>query len=322
MLRVIYKQLVVEVIQGNLLHERNPALELDYNCLFSSSKAIKNDFNRIWNKIIQKNNLDINIDKALSEIKNLVIYDIIDGSRSTLASKSIIDPRLEAVLYTLNFIHTLKALGAKKCIIMIHTSYNRKRGENDFKKILHAIKTGAPLIKKYAIENNIWCNCCVVNKNYELFDLLKDVTESTKKGDFCAYFLFDYNEEWAITPDGKEAITNLPNIDVVIRHTKFQISGGWIPEKLIHSVFLYSQNGSIYSNWNSDELVTLIALALLAKSLHAGELLQKTYISLDEINQRYECREKKLFNKVIKLREKSKKLFMMGSPIGVYQFYY
>ncbi len=115
----------------------------------------------------------------------------------------------------------------------------------------------------------------------------------------------------------------LPEINVHIRHTKFQPSGGWIPEKMKKSAFLYSQNGSIFSNWESDEIVTLIAMALLAKNFNITEGLDKVYTTDDEIQQRYKKRELDLFQKTVFLREHpTKKLFMLGSPNGIYQFYY
>lgn len=296
-------------------------VEFDYNKLFASTSTIKNNFYKIWNKIIKKTDLDIIVNKDI-EMENLVIYDILDGNRSTLVSKPMIDYDVETALYTLNFIHTLKALGARNCYIMIHTSYNRERGEKEFDHILEKVSLGAPLIKKYAIQNNVHCSCIGMEENYELKYLLDDIMESTKNGDFHTYFLFDYDEMRFLTKDTQNIFKILPDIDVHIRHTKFQPSGGWIPSKMSHSVFLYSQNGTTYSNWESDEMVSLVALALLAKLLHRGEVLNKTYATKEEINQLHESRELKLFNKVINLRENPKKLFMMGSPIGVYQFYY
>ena len=297
-------------------------MELDYKISFPSTSEIKNDFCNIWNNIIQKIGQNISVNAAIKEFNNLVIYEALDGSRSTLTSRQNINRETEGALYVLNFIHILQTLGAKTCLIMIHTSYNRKRGENEFKNILQYIKTGARLIKRYAIENNICCSCICMNENYELKSLLNDVIESTKNGEFCTYFLFDYNEEWAMTKKGQNIIKNLPDIDVHIRHTKFQFSGGWIPGKMSRSAFLYSQNGTTYSNWSSDELITLLALSLLAKLLHRGEGLNKTYRTIEEIDQRYKLREIELFNKVINLRNNPKKIFMIGSPIGVYQFYY
>ncbi len=310
----------------SLLNEYGTFTELDYNelfnKLFASASVIKNDFYKIWKKIIQKIDLDIISDEDCKEIKNLVIYDILDGSRSTLIPKSTIDRNVETALYALNLIHTLKNLGTRSCYIMIHTSYNRERGEKEFNQVLKKIALGTPLIKEYAIQNNVRCSCIGIKENYEHINLLNDIIESTENGDFHTYFLFDYDEKWISNKDARNLLDSMPDINVYIRHTKFQPSGGWIPDKMSRSVFLYSQNGSIYSNWDSDEIVTLLALSLLAKLLHRGEILSKTYNRMEEINGRYRLRELKLFNKTIKLRANPKKLFVMGSPIGVYQFYY
>jgi len=304
------------------LDKQRKHAKFDYNELFASGSTIKKDFYRIWKKIVQKIDLDIINDEDCNEVKNLVLYDILDGNRSTLISKPAIDRNLEAPLYTLNFIHTLRALGARSCYIMIHTSYNRERCNADFNQIMKKIALGAPLIKEYAIQNDVHCSCIGMQENYEHICLLNDITESTKDGNFHTYFLFDYNEKWVLTKSTQNMLNTMPNIDVYIRHTKFQPSGGWIPEKMSRSAFLYSQNGSTYSNWESDEIITLLALSLLAKLLHKGEILSKTYATSEEINKRYKLREGKLFNKSIKLRLDPKKLFMMGSPFGIYQFYY
>lgn len=305
-----------------ILDKQRKHVKFDYNELFASASTIKKDFYRIWKKIVQKTDLDIINDEDRNEVKNLVLYDILDGNRSTMISKPAIDRNLETPLYTLNFIHTLRTLGARSCYIMIHTSYNRERGNADFNQIMKKIALGAPLIKEYAIQNDIHCSCIGMQENYEHISLLNDITESTKDGNFHTYFLFDYNEKWLLTKSAQNMLNTMPNIDVYIRHTKFQPSGGWIPEKMSRSAFLYSQNGSIYSNWDSDELITLVALSLLAKLLHKGECLDKIYNTREEIIQRYELRELKLFNEIINLRENPKKLCMMGSPMGIYQFYY
>lgn len=296
--------------------------EFDSDTLFASSSEINNHFQKIWSAINQTIDLNMPVEKAISMMKDLIVYDILDGNRTTLISKSFVGYKSESAFYVLHFIHTLRTLGAKKCYIMIHTSYNRERGKSELNYILEKISIGAPLIKKYALEHNIRCICIGMKKDYEHIDFLNDLMESTKYGDFYVYFLFDYNELWFSRKEAQNIFDILPNIDVHIRHTKFQPSGGWIPDKMSRSVFLYSQNGTLYSNWESDELVTLVALSLLTKLLHAGELLKKRYKTKGEINQRFELRELELTNRVIYLREKPKKLFMLGSPTGIYQFYY
>jgi hypothetical protein len=299
-------------------------LKYDFEKLFVSSLMIRDYFHNIWSSIIEKvDRINISVEEAQESVKELIIYDILDGSRTSLTSKPFIEPKDDIPLFSIALIHTLRVLGAKSCVIMIHTSYNRERGEKEFKRVLGIIRSGTELVKQYSIEHGIRCNCLCINKNYELIDLLKDIEQQTKEGVFNAYFLFDYNEKWYVTEDGFNTLNSLPDINVYVRHTKFQPSGGWIPEKMSKSAFLYSQNGTVYSNWEPDELVALVTMALLAKKFNEGEVLSKVYSGNDEIQSRYIKRELDLFQKTVCLRKHPpKKLFILGSPIGTYQIYY
>jgi hypothetical protein len=295
----------------------------DFEKLFASSSMIQDDFNNILENIIKKEgHLIISDEESQNFIQDLVIYDALDGGRTTLTSKSLIKPTDDVPLFSIGLIHTLRSLGAKSCIIMIHTSYNRERGRKEFERILNIIKSGAEIIKQYSLEHDIRCRCLCLNKDYELADMLLDIERQTRDGAFNAYFLFDYNEEWFGSKEGREILDTLPDIDVHIRHTKFNFSGGWIPGKMHKSAFLYSQNGAVYSNWESDELVALVVMALLAKKFNQGEGLSKVYPSTNEIKQRYRKREVDIFQKTIQLKDHPKKLFTLGSPIGLYQIYY
>jgi len=138
---------------------------------------------------------------------------------------------------------------------------------------------------------------------------------------FDAHFLMDYEEEWFLTPSGRELLDLLPTIDVVVRHTKLGIAGGWIPTRMRRASYVYSQNGSVHSNWNFEEYAAMVAVTYLSKLLHQGEGLSKTYASVDEMKARYRDREIKLRQKIIRLRPTPKKLFVLGSPVGLIQVY-
>jgi hypothetical protein len=284
---------------------------------------IRDYFRNIYTNIFkQLDDFKTNVEELQESIKELVLYDALDGGRTTLTSKPFIEQKDDIPLFSIGLMHTLKVLGAKSCVIMIHTSYNRERGEKEFQRVLNLIKSGAELIKQYSMENSIRCNCLCINEDYELIDVLRDVERQTRAGVFNAYFLFDYNEEWFGKKEGYDILNKLPNIDVHVRHTKFNFSGGWIPSKMHRSAFLYSQNGSSFSNWENDELVAQVAIALLAKKFNEGEGLNKVYSDYNEIQQRYKKREVDLFKKIVYLREHPKKLFIFGSSIGPYQIYY
>ena len=295
----------------------------DFEKLFAPISVIHNDFENIWSNIIKKvDGLKTSVEVAKEALKELVLYDILDGSRSTLTTKHFIEQKDEVPLFSIALNHTLQALGARSCVTMIHTSYNRERGEKEFNRVVNNIKSGAELITKHSIETGVRCNCLCLNEHYELINVLRDSEKKTKEGIFNAYYLFDYNEGWSSKKNGENILNTLPDINVHIRHTKFQPSGGWIPGKMEKSAFLYSQNGSTYSNWKSDEIVALVALALLAKKFNEGEVLSKVYSGNNEIQNRYIKRESELFHKTVYLREQPRKLFICGSPFGVYQIYY
>jgi len=65
----------------------------------------------------------------------------------------------------------------------------------------------------------------------------------------------------------------------------------------------------------------MVAIVYLAKLLHQGEALSKKYASIDEIKARYRDREIKLRQKIVHLTPKPRKLFVLGSPVGLIQVY-
>jgi len=78
----------------------------------------------------------------------------------------------------------------------------------------------------------------------------------------------------------------------------------------------------LFSNWTYDEYAALSAVCLLSKKLMSGEILNKAYLDIDDVKRRYQMRELSLFQKSVRLREEPRKLFVVGSPIGLYQIYY
>lgn len=313
------------VLYISRLKEGVSTTTLSYNFeeLLESPPKIKDAFHDIWSDMLQKEEeIKITVEDAQESVKDLVLYDILDGGRTTLTSKTFVKPEDDTPLFSIQLIHTLKALGAKSCVLMVHTSYNRERGDEDLKRVHKIIRSGAELITQYCIDNDVSIKCIGMKEDYELIDVLKDSEYNTRNGSFNAYFLFDYEEEWISTELGRNVINLMPDINVYIRHTKFQPSGGWIPGKMRKAAFLYSQNGTLYSNWENDEIVNLVAMALLTKKFNEKEMLSKTYSDLNEIKQRYVKRELDLSTKIIRFRDNAKKMYILGSPVGPYQIYY
>ncbi len=245
-----------------------------------------------------------------------------DGTRSTLAVSPDIDVGMDAGLYCVALVHTLGCLGARSSIIMTHTSYNRNRGREGFERILRIIARGLRPLRTYSQSRGVGVHWIGFRPDYELENRLLSEFPLPQDPAFDAYFLIDYAEDLEREPLVKVHLDELPEVDVCIRHTKLNMSGGWIPGKLLKSTFVYSQNGTLYTNWTFDEFVAMSTVALLAKLLHTGEGLSKMYGDIDEVKRRYQLRELRLFNRKVRLRSKPTKLFVVGSPFGLYQIYY
>jgi len=283
---------------------------------------VRDSFRSIWERLVAELEIEFPADEALAALQDLVVYDIPDGTRSTLTVPPMMDVYLDAGMYCLAFVHTLKSLGAKRAVLMTHTAYNRARGPQDTDRFLQIIAKAVEPVALYARRHNVRLDVIGPAPGYELEGLLTRTIPEVDTAPFEAYFLMDYSEELFLTPEGRQALARIPEVDVCVRHTKLQVTGGWIPTRMLHSSYVYSQNGTLFSNWTPDEFTALAAVALLSKKLMSGEVLGKTYLDLDDMKRRYQLRELNLFQKTVRLRPNPRKLFVVGSPIGLYQIYY
>ncbi len=289
---------------------------------FPEPVELQSTFHRIWGSLEEHLALSLTSEEALRLFRSLVIYDMPDGTRSTLTVDPQIDAGTDAALYCVALIHVLRALGAPSCIIMTHTSYNRERGKEGLDRILKIIMRGSKPLKQYADGNDVAVHWIGMVPGYELYDHLTTNFQPPKNPSFDAYFLVDYAEDLVTHPDVGSLLQELPEVHVCVRHTKFNMSGGWIPGKLLKAAFVYSQNGTLYSNWTFEELVSLSTVSLLASLFQSGEGLAKMYGDIDEVKARYQMRELRLHNQLIRLSARPKKLFLLGSPLGVHQVYF
>ncbi len=290
---------------------------------FPSQKSILASFHSIWAAVEENLDLSLTSEEALRLFPSFTLYDIPDGTRTTLTVRPDVDVGMDAALFCLAMVHTLKNLGARDCVLMTHTAYNRARGQEGLGRILRLLADGVKPVSAYARKERIGIELVGLSEDYELRNYLLGRLPRVNDDGFRAHFLVDYAEE-GVADDGlREQFEALPDVDVCVRHTKLNLSGGgWIPSKLLRATFLYSQNGSLFSNWTFDELVALSTLSLVAKLVHTGEGLVKMYGDIDEVKARYQLRELRLFNERIQLRPQPKKLFVFGAPQGLYQFYY
>lgn len=287
----------------------------------ATPEAIRAAFVDAWDALSHSLGLGIEAEKALLEVRDLVMYDIPDGTRSTLSVPISYDIEADAGLYCLALVHTLASLGARTNVILTHTVYNRERGPEETRRFLEMLAKGIDPFRAYARRHGLAIHLIGIHPGYELETAFRRAFPLPQQAKFNAHFLMDYEEEWFLTPEGRDLLDALPAIDVAVRHTKLGIGGGWIPMKMRKAAFVYSQNGTVLSNWNSEEFAGMVAVAYLAKLLHQGEALSKTYATIDEIKERYRERELKLRQKIVRLTPKPRKLFVLGSPIGLIQVY-
>jgi len=293
---------------------KKPPQALGTDFTLAPPDDVRETFRSIWERLAAEIELDLSADDALAAIPDLVLYDIPDGTRSTLTVPPMMDVDLDAGMYCLALVHTLKSLGARKAVVMTHTAYNRARGPLDTARFLKIVAKAIEPVVQYSKRHRVKLRLVGQAPGYELEEIIERAIPDVDTGAFEADFLVDYAEELFLTPEGRESLSRLPDIDVCMRHTKLQITGG--------SSYVYCQNGTLFSNWGPDEFVALVAVALLSKKLMTGEALAKTYFDVDDVKKRYQLRELNLFQKTVRLRGDPKKLFIVGSPIGLYHIYY
>ena len=310
------------VESADYVDERTPLPARSGGALYlATPEAIREAFLHAWEGLSHSLGLGIPPEAALADLRDLVLYDIPDGTRSTLTVPAAHDVDTDAGMYCLSLVHTLASLGARTSVVLTHTAYNRERGPRDTKRFLQILAEGIEPFRTYARRHGVGIRIHGLTPGYELETAFRNAFPPAKDGRFDAHFLLDYEEEWFLTEAGRATLEALPEIDVVVRHTKLQVSGGWIPIRMRRSSYVYSQNGTLHSNWSFPEYAALVAVGYLSKLLHRGEALSKTYVSIDEIKERFKERELNLGQRVVRLSSKPRKLFLLGSPVGLVQVY-
>ena len=321
--RLLEEDLLRSLVESvDFVDERSPLPARSGGALqLATPEAIRDAFVRTWESLSHSLGLGIPAERALAELKNLVVYDIPDGTRSTLSVPLHHGVEEDAGMYCLALLHTLASLGARTGVILTHTAYNRERGPEDTRRFLDIMARGVEPFRAYVRRHALAVRLHGLSPGYELESAFRDAFPRPEVPRFTGHFLLDYAEEWFLTPDGRGFLEVLPEIDVCVRHTKLQVSGGWIPIRMRKSAYLYSQNGTLHSNWTFEEYAGLVAVAYLAKILLKGEALSKNYVSVDELKQRYRMRELELGQRTVRVRPDAKKLFVLGSPFGLVQVY-
>src|SRR5512136_27361 len=108
----------------------------------ATPEAIRDAFVAAWEGLSHSLHLGIGPSRALDSLQDLVLYDIPDGTRSTLSVPAAMDVETDAGMYCIAFVHTLASLGAHRAVLLTHTVYNRERGPEDTKRFLQIMAHG------------------------------------------------------------------------------------------------------------------------------------------------------------------------------------
>ncbi len=261
----------------------------------------------------------IRVDK--SKITDLVIYELTDGTR-TSSDLDGWEAYFDGGVFVLRLFHILSLLGCRYSYVLTTGEGHQKR--DNYRDIINALEKQVDVYSDYIRKNNVRikfvANVPTLARFSKFMRMLKNLEkESSKNTGFTSYVLINYSADWAYRTGG---LKNLPNANVIIKHTKGQINEGlWLPGKLHNNSFVYAQNGSVSLNWTDKQLIYLIAIALRSMALHQGQQYQKSYTSGEKKTIR-KMREEKLSIIHKKLEKKCTKRVVMFSNIGpeIYEF--
>jgi len=139
----------------------------------ATPEAIRKAFTEQWDALSHSLGLGVDAEKALLGVHDLVMYDIPDGTRSTLSVPVNYDVDADAGLYCLALVHTLASLGARTNVILTHTVYNRERGPEDTKRFLDILAKGIDPFREYARRHGLAIHLEGVRPGYELEDVFR-----------------------------------------------------------------------------------------------------------------------------------------------------
>ncbi|MFH1445715.1 MAG: hypothetical protein ABIF08_04545 [Nanoarchaeota archaeon] len=274
-------------------------------------------------KIFEECCKQIGIDANRGDIKDLVIYELTDGTR-TSTELSGWEAYFDGGLFVLRLIHILNHLGCKNFYVL--TTGKSHRIRENYKEIITALTKEVDVYRKYAKENGVRLRFVGDLENIEFegakefldsLNILENET-SENKG-LTVHILIDYSSDWAT--NNKE-FPGLPNANIIIKHTKGQINDGlWLPGKLKNNSFVYAQNASMSKTWSDKDITYLVAISLRSMILHQGLQYGKSYCG-DEVEHIKKHREEELSMIHKKLEPEIKKRVVIFSHIGpeIYEF--
>lgn len=252
------------------------------------------------------------------KMKDMVIYEMTDGNR-TSTSLDGWKRYVDGGLFALRFVHMLDVLGCKSCYVNV--THERHKQRDNYSDIYEGLRQLVDIYREYAKDNDVKLRFMGDRSTMEpeLRDAMEKLETLTSNRRFAIYFLVNYSARWA-TATG--ALKNLPDANVIVRHTKGYVNGDmWLHGKLDNNSFVYVQNGSSHQNWSDQQLIYLIALSFRSMILNAGTHYSKTYggVEAEEIRKK---REVELALKHVRLESNPNKRVIIFGPFSpeIYEF--
>lgn len=274
--------------------------------------------------------LDLILTEAKVEIKNLVMYEMTDGTRTSTNLKGW-KAYYDGGIFCLRLIHLFKILGGKDLYINVIHSQHKMRV--NYEDIYGGLKKLAGLYRDYTNTTNDikwkfigdYSEPLAPSAKTDGSDLrnhlrmLEGLSEKNKG--LTVIFMLDYSTRW-LAKQGYKDWEKLPEANVIVRHCKGYVNGDmWLHGKLDRNTFMYVQNGSASKNWTDKQLIYLITIALKSYLSNKGTHYSKRYIQ-GETERIKEEREDKL-SMVHRLLEKpTSKRIIIFSPVcpEIYEF--
>jgi len=234
---------------------------------------------------------NLNFSFLNDDLAELCVYDMTDGTRTSTNLKGS-EAYIDGGLFALRFTNVLRSLGAKNIYLnVIHTGHKKRVNYSDiYKAMLKLVDVYLNYANTYNAKlkflGNLNERIDSGDSKFELAEILKGLEKKTEgnKG-ITIHILINFSTRWLAKHE--EIYNNLPEVNVVVRHTKGYINGDMqIFGRMDNYSLVYAQNGSSSTNWSDKQIVWLAAICLKSYLLNRGTHLTKIYVPGEDENVR------------------------------------
>ncbi|MDI6730588.1 MAG: hypothetical protein QMD06_03500 [Candidatus Altarchaeum sp.] len=232
--------------------------------------------------LFKKSAKNLNFSFLNEDMVELCVYDMTDGTRTSTNLKGS-DAYIDGGLFALRFTNVFRVLGVKNIYLnVIHTDHKKRVNYKDiYEAMLKLVNVYLNYANKYKAKlkflGNLDEKIDSRDSELDIAEILKGLEKKTEnnKG-LTIYILINFSTRWLAKHE--EIYDNLPEVSVVVRHTKGYINGDMqIFGRMDNHSLVYAQNGSSSTNWSDRQIVELATICLKSYILNRGTHLTKTY---------------------------------------------